>query len=123
MERLLHHVAKYADIDTRRALGVYGSVVIPPLRLQPPTLWRYWPAQKKAIFFRADPKNYEFEVHEGLIFDGEHWTYDEEHSMVRAMWKNKRGQYVFTENGLQPLGIRFSFAENPLFISDELPVP
>jgi len=118
MNSLCDRVAKYADIDTRRALGVYGSVVIPPLRLQPPTLWRYWPAQKKAIFFCADPKNYEFEVHEGLIFDGEHWTYDEEHSMVRAMWKNKRGQYVFTENGPQPLGIRFSFGENPRFISE-----
>jgi len=117
MNSLCDRVAKYADIDTRRALGVYGSVVLPPLRLQPPTLWRYWPAQKKAIFFCADPKNYEFEVHEGLIFDGEHWSY-EEHSMVRATWKNNRGQYVFTENGPRPLGIRFSFGENPRFISE-----
>lgn len=115
LDLIRDRVVRYADIDTRRALSVYGHVSVPKLHLQPPTLWRYWPTQRKAIFFCADPENYEFEVHEGIVFDGEHWSY-EENSCVRATWKNNRGQYVYTENGPRPLGIRFSFAENPRFI-------
>ena len=117
MERLRHHVARYADIDTRRALGIYGRVTVPPLRLQPPTLWRYWPAQKKAIFFCADPLSYEFEVHEGLMYNGDLWTY-EEGARISSLWRNKRGKYVFSEHAPEPFQHEFSFGENPQFITE-----
>jgi hypothetical protein len=114
--KIKDHVAQFADVDTRRALGVFGRVSIPDLKLQPPTLWRYWPAQKKAIFFCADP--YEFEVHTGLVFDGNLWIY-EEGARISAVWRKRSGKYVFSEhNTYHPLDHGFSFGENPQFITE-----
>jgi hypothetical protein len=103
-------------LDTRRALGIYGRVSVPNLKLQPSTLWRYWPAQKKAIFFCADPLNYEFEIQIGLVFDGDLWTY-EEGSRVSSVWRRK-DKYVFSEYKPRPFQLGFSFAENPQFITE-----
>ena len=117
MDAILQRVAKYADLDTRRALGVFGRLPARPeipFRTQA-EIWNYWPGQKKALFFCPDPKGYEFEVHEGLVYDDELWSYTE-NSSVRALWKTRKGRYAYAENGPKPLGIRFSFAQNPQFI-------
>ena len=115
--RILERIALHADIDTRRALGIYNKIRIPLLSLGSSCTWRYYPTQHKAIYFNADPEDYEFEIHEGLIFDGELWSYTEE-SQVRSTWltTTNGGDYVYTESGSQPLGIRFSFAQIPEFI-------
>jgi hypothetical protein len=115
--RILERIALYADIDTRRALGIYNKIKVPCLHIGPSCIWRYYPAQHKAIYFDADPENYEFEIHEGIVFDGELWSYTEE-SQVRSTWLTKRGEYdyVHTERGPIPLDIRFSFAQIPEFI-------
>ena len=115
--RILERIALHADIDTRRALGIYNKIRIPLLSLGPPCTWRYYPTQHKAIYFNADPEDYEFEIHEGLVFDGELWSYTEE-SQVRSTWltTTNGGDYVHTESGSQPLGIRFGFGQNPEFI-------
>lgn len=115
MNNLIERIALYADIDTRRALGIYGRVVIPPLDFQAKNVWRYWPAQKKAIFFCADPRDYEFEVHNGLVFQYGHWFY-EEGSCVRSVWKTRRGKYTSRRTEPRVFDISFSFAEKPQFM-------
>ena len=112
--RILERIALHADIDTRRALGIYNKIRGPSLRLGPSCIWRYDPHRRKALYFNADPKEYNFEIHEGLVFDGEHWTYVEG-ARVRATWRRRNGRYVY--NDTPPLlGTRFSFAQNPEFI-------
>ena len=115
--RILERIALHADIDTRRALGMYNKMKAPSLSLGPSCIWRYYPEQHKAIYFNADPENYEFEIHEGLVFDGELWSYTEE-SQVRSTWltTTNGGDYVHTESGPKPHAIRFSFAQIPEFI-------
>jgi hypothetical protein len=112
--RVLERIALYADIDTRRALGMYNKLQVPNLILGPSCIWRYYPAQHKAIYFNAHPEDYEFEIHEGLVFDGELWSYTEE-SQVRSTW-TRGGDYVHTESGPKPHGLGFGFAQNPEFI-------
>lgn len=115
--RILERIALHADIDTRRALGIYNKIKGPSLTLGPSCLWRYYPEHHKAIYFNAHPENYEFEIHEGLVFDGELWSYTEE-SQVRSTWltTTNGGDYVHTESGPKPHAIRFGFGQNPEFI-------
>jgi hypothetical protein len=111
-------VAKYADIDTRRALGIFGRLPVTNFVPHPLPIesWRYWPATRTAIFFNADPENFEFEVHKGLVFDGEYWSYEER---SRVSTTRKRGQrYLFSEYEPQLIALNFSFAENPQFITE-----
>lgn len=115
--RILERIALHADIDTRRALGMYNKIKVPSLHIGPSCIWRYYPAQHKAIYFNAHPEDYEFEIHEGIVFDGELWSYTGE-SQVRSTWLTtiKGGDYVHTERGPIPPGIGFSFAQIPEFI-------
>jgi len=117
--RILERIAFHADIDTRRALGIYKK--LPKTNFVPFSLsqvsWRYWPDKRKAIYFNVLPKEYEFEVHEGLIFDGENWSYTEG-AQVRTVWKHRNGRYLFSEGSPNPVGIRFSFGEKPQFITE-----
>jgi len=113
--RILERIALHADIDTRRALGIYNKIKVPCLEVGPPCIWRYYPDLHQAIYFNADPKDYEFEIHEGIIFDGEYWSYTDR-SQVRSMWRNKWGDYIYTETGPKPQGIRFTFGQIPEFI-------
>jgi len=112
--RILERIALHADIDTRRALGIYNKIKIPFLRIGPPCIWRYDPHLRKALYFNADPKEYEFEVHEGLLFDGEHWTY-QEGGRVRSMWKRRNGKYTYSDVAPHH-GMNFLFGQNPEFI-------
>lgn len=115
---LRERVAKYADLDTRRALGVFGRLPVTNFvpRPLPVESWRYWPATRTAVFFNADPAHYEFEVHKGLVFDGENWSYEND-SRVSATWK-QRNRYAFSEYGPRSGITHFSFAENPQFITE-----
>jgi len=112
--RILERIALHADIDTRRALGIYNKIKGPSLRLGPSIIWRYDPHLRKAMYFNANPKEYEFEVHEGLEFDGEYWTYTED-GRVRTTWKTRTAEYVYTDAPPDP-GTQFLFGQNPEFI-------
>jgi len=112
--RILERIALHADIDTRRALGIYNKIKGPGLRLGPSCIWRYDPHLRKALYFNANPKEYEFEVHEGLLFDGEYWTYAEG-GRVRSTWRRRNGKYVYTDTPPLP-GTQFLFGQNPEFI-------
>ena len=115
MNNIVERVALYADIDTRRALGVYRKLPKVSIERGPTTIWRYWTEHKKAIFFTANPLEYEFEIHEGLVFDGEHWTYTE-NSHVRSTIKNKNGKYVNFSYKPKSTELAFHFAMNPEFV-------
>ena len=112
--RILERIALHADIDTRRALGIYNKIKGPWLRIGPSCIWRYDPHLRKAMYFNANPKEYNFEIHEGLEFDGEYWTYAEG-GRVRSTWKRRNEKYVYTDTPVL-LGTRFLFGQNPEFI-------
>jgi len=112
--RILERIALHADIDTRRALGIYNKIKGPSLRLGPSCIWRYDPQLRKALYFYARPDDYQFEVHEGLEFDGEYWSYAED-GRIRTTWKTRTAEYVYTDTPVL-LGTRFLFGQNPEFI-------
>jgi len=113
--RILERIALHADIDTRRALGIYNKIKVPCLEVGHPCIWRYYPDLHKAIYFNADPEDYEFEIHEGMTFDGEYWSYTDTWARVRTTWKHRNGRYVYRDLPAK-LGIRFALAQNPEFI-------
>jgi hypothetical protein len=115
MDSIIHRVARHADIDTRRALGIYGKLPKISIKKGPTEIWRYWPAEKKAIFFNPDPLYYEFEVHNGLVFDGEFWKYIK-NSHVRTTTINRDGGYFHFEFKPKYKYSNFSFGLNPEFI-------
>ena len=56
MENLIGRIASFADIDTRRAMGIYNrlpkSNLVPhPI---PPTTFRYFAADKKLVYLNFD---------------------------------------------------------------------
>jgi hypothetical protein len=78
MNSVIERVARFADIDTRRALGV------PPGRLPksdlvprptPPTTWRYFSALKKLVYMNFDESHdvYMWEVYTDIEPDGDAW--------------------------------------------------
>jgi hypothetical protein len=81
---IVEYIAQFADLDTRRALGIFDKLPKTNFVFRPLSVcsWRYWPSQKKTMFFNAFPGEYEFEVHEGIIWNGEHWSYEEK----SAIW-------------------------------------
>lgn len=56
MENITRRIASFADIDTRRAMGIYNrlpkSNLVPyPI---PPTTFRYFAAEKKIVYLNFD---------------------------------------------------------------------
>jgi hypothetical protein len=123
MQTVLERVAQHADIDTRRALGIYGKLPKRDFnpRPLPPTSWRYWPNEGKAIYFCADPQNYEFEVHHGITFEddmnGRKWSYLPGGRVWVAYYR--KGKYRINNNKTVPVpeGYGFSWGQQPEFIS------
>jgi len=56
MENLIGRIASFADIDTRRAMGIYNR--LPKSNLDPhpipPTTFRYFAAEKKMLYLNFD---------------------------------------------------------------------
>jgi hypothetical protein len=124
--RILERITLYADIDTRRALGIYKR--LPPTdfnpRPLPPVSWRYWPNEQKSIYFCTYPENYELEVHHGITFEdddmymhGRKWTYLPGGRVWAAFYR--KGKYYIKNSEVAPLpeGYGFSWGELPEFIS------
>lgn len=112
---IIERIARYADLDTRRALGIFERLPRAEFVLRP-EIWRYWPTHQRAIYFNPCPENndYEFEVHTGLVFADEFWTYTP-NAQVRTTFKRK-GRYVYQEHSPRE-GTHFDFACRPEFMS------
>ena len=130
MQALIERVSQYADIDTRRALGIYGRLPKSEFnpRPLPPTSWRYWPNEQKAIYFCADPQNYELEVHHRLTFE----EVQSDMFMNRRKWIYLpggrvwvayycKGKYRIKNNKTVPLpdGYGFSWGQQPEIIDKD----
>lgn len=93
-EEMEHHILRYADIDTRRTLGVYGRLPIQSFvfRPIPPISFRYWPEKRIVIYTNFHPDSYEFIVYRDIfLMEGDLWS----PCQVSETWKNDRGDYVF----------------------------
>lgn len=104
MNNIIQRIADYADIDTRRAMGIYRR--LPPSNFNPrpipPTSWRYWPETQTAIFinFTPDYGPYEFEVHKGLLYTPENeyeWEYNDNASIRMVYVQNEQYKYQITK--------------------------
>lgn len=74
MENVIQRIAKYADIDTRRALGVYGK--LPKTDFVPrksTSIFHWFPASNKVIFIEFNP--YIYEVYDGVAWDDDAQTW------------------------------------------------
>ena len=125
MQNVIERVARYADIDTRRALGIYGKLSKNEFnpRPLPPTSWRYWPNEQKAIYFCVYPEGYELEVHHGITFEASDlymyerkWVYLPGGRVWTAFYR--KGKYYVNNIDTVPLpdGSGFSWGEQPEFI-------
>jgi hypothetical protein len=115
---LVEHVARFADIDTRRALG------FKPRRLQKsdfvprplaPTTFRYFPVLKKLMYINFDESYdvYCWEVYEEIHPEGDTW-YCARHGRHRGVW---RGLDDFKYFDARPPFCPFGFAGRPEIVS------
>ena len=98
---LIEHIASFADIDVRRALG------IPPGRLPKsdfvprpvePTTWRYFPAIKKLIYINFD-ESYDvfcWEVYDEIEPDGDAW-FQGRRGIHRGVWRGL-DDFIYFDN-------------------------
>lgn len=115
---LIERIADFADIDTRRALGV------PPRRLPrsdfvprplPPTTFRYFPALKKVVYINFD-ESYDvfcWEVYEDVEPIGDAWVHGQQ-GYHRGIWRGRDGFMGFHSPGDI---LEFNFVERPEFVS------
>jgi len=89
MENLIPRIASFADIDTRRAMGIYNrlpkSNLVPhPI---PPTTFRYFAAEKKLLYVNFDESYdvYTWEVYTDIEPDGDAWVQGR-HGKHRGVW-------------------------------------
>jgi hypothetical protein len=114
MDNIVKNIAKYADIDTRRALGVFSRLPKSDLKIGPPRVLRYWPLEKRAIVYNFLDGNFEFEVHQGLLFEYDQdymnnirWFYTDEGS-ISTVWQNRHGKYdIVCRNTIQNYSFDF----------------
>ena len=115
---LIEHIASFADIDTRRALG------IPPGRLPrsdfvpwpiAPTTFRYFPALRKLLYINFDES---YDVYTGEVYDdvepqGDAWIHGPNGSH-RGVWHGLDDFIYYDEPSFK---IPFHFAGQPEIIS------
>jgi hypothetical protein len=114
---LVERVARFADMDTRRALGV------PPRRLPKsdlvprpiePTTWRYFAALKKLLYLNFDESYdvYCWEIYDDIEPEGEAWIHGPNGSH-RGVWRGIDDFMTFDNNGGH---FPFHFAGRPEII-------
>ena len=117
---LVERVARFADIDTRRALGVppgrlaKSSLIPRPIE---PTTFRYFAALKKLMYINFD-ESYDvlmWEIYEDIepVANGEAWIHGPNGSH-RGFWRGRNGFIEFDNNGGH---FPFYFAGRPEIIS------
>ena len=124
MDMLVDRVARFADIDTRRALGV------PPGRLPrstfvpwpvAPTTFRYFPAERKLLYINFDESYdvYMWEVYDNMVpvEDEDDWGplwAQETPGRHRGVWRGLDDFMYFDKPSFL---YRFHFAGAPEIIS------
>ena len=104
MENIIHRIACFADIDTRRAMGIYNrlpkSNLVPhPI---PPTTFRYFPTEKKMLYLNFD-ESYD-------VFCWEVYTNIEPAGPEDNKWiQNENGMHRGVWSGLDD----FMYFDNP----------
>lgn len=100
-------ILRHADIDTRRALGIYGrlprSDFVP--RTIPAESFRYWPEKKTVMYTEFGGDRYEFTVYRDIERVGEGWS----PCNVASVWLNQKGTYSFV----------FRFEDIPFYFAGE----
>jgi len=69
MDTIYRCIASHADIDVRRALGVYGSIRIPEGftgRTLEPISFRWFPHKKMIMYFDFRPRTYELVIYKNV---------------------------------------------------------
>ena len=117
MENVMSRVASFADIDTRRALGVYGRLPRSGFVPRPiePTTWRYFPALKKLLYINFDESYdvYTWELYDDIepVAGGEAWFHGP-NGTHRGVWRGLDDFMYFDKPGEC---WRFHFAGVPEF--------
>ena len=118
MQSLIERVARHADIDTRRALGVPPGR-LPKSNLVPrpiaPTTFRYFPALKKIVYLNFD-ESYDvfyWEVFEDVEPIGDAWQQGP-NGRNRGVWHGL-DEYMYFDKPGSPF--EFHFAGRPEIIS------
>lgn len=110
----MEFILRYADIDTRRALGVFRKLprsdFVP--RPIPPTSFRYWPKKKMLIYTEFDGR-YEFTVYRDITPIGDAWSPCE----MATTWINHRDEYVYSFTFVDT---PFHFAGTPDVVTEPL---
>jgi len=118
MENIIERIASFADIDTRRALGIYRKLPKTDtdftFRKLPPTSWRYFAELKKLVYINFDPSYdvYMWEVYEEIEPDEDAWVCAR-HGGHRGVW---RGRDDFKYFDARPPWCPFHFAGEPEII-------
>ena len=113
MENIIGRIASFADIDTRRAMGIYNrlpkSNLVPhPI---PPTTFRYFAAEKKLLYLNFDESYdvFTWQVYEDIGTEGEAW-FQGPNGSHRGVW---RGLDRFMEFDAPAGHFEFHFAGIP----------
>ena len=100
MENVIERTARYADIDTRRALGVLprrlpkSDFVPRPIK---PTTWRYFPVSRKLMYVNFDES---YDVYTWDVYDdvdpvdylGARWLQEPFGGRHKGVWRNRPWQ-------------------------------
>lgn len=112
---MLERIARHADIDTRRAMGIYGR--LPVTNLVPrgqPTTFVYFENMNKIRYINFHPEDsFMWEVYEDIHMDGNGWRFGP-NGKSRGVWQHYERFVTFDSNetGYGP----FHFAGQPEII-------
>jgi len=110
MENVLARIVSFADIDTRRALGVYGRLHRSDFVPRPiePTTFRYFPALKKLLYVNFDESYdvFTWELFEEMEPDGDAWI-QARNGRHRGVWRGF-DDFVYFDNTSCHFPFRFA---------------
>ena len=110
MENLIGRIASFADIDTRRAMGIYNR--LPPSNLVPhpipPTTFRYFAAEKKILYLNFDESYdvFNWEVLTDIQPDGDAWIHGPD-GRCRGVWRGL-DDFIYYDKPGTPFEIHFA---------------
>lgn len=121
MENLLEAIGSFADLDTRRHLGLAPRPLGPSQfvpRPIPPVTWRYWPKSMRLVYLSFGPEDgFHYEVYTGLIrIGGEFWKAgtDARHYSV---WEDNHGNFNMIDQPAADYDGPWTFAGIPEVIN------
>lgn len=91
---MLERIARHADIDTRRAMGIYGR--LPVSNLVPKgevTTFVYFQALNKVVYISFIPGDFWWEVYEDIRINGDMWSFGP-NGRSRGIWQRKEDEFV-----------------------------